>query len=422
MTTRGAALVAEWEHGHRRPHAAGGPPRSNLVDRYLLISADCHAGPLPDQMRSYIAKDYLELFDAWIADEEGKLARRADHTGASIYGDEALEEFAVDDAVVHGGMDGAWDSKRRLAELDQDGIVAEVIFPGGSMQTVSPFGAGLMTYQYEQPADVWWEGCRSYNRWLADFCRLTPGRRAGVGLITVDDIEQTVAEIEWLRNNDVFGGIILPGDTNGHAFYNHPRYEPIWSVCEDLDMPIHTHSGWTPNYGNLPGSLGIFLYEIGWYAHRPMHHLIWSGAFERHPKLKFVMTEQGATWVVPALKQLDQQYELPMFRHMRRELPRKPSEYFAANGFIGAAFLDGEAATARYDIGVGKLMWGSDYPHMEGTWPHTSERLEEALGAVPTDEVRQILGDTAAGVYGFDVEKLGALAAELGPKCSSLGA
>jgi predicted TIM-barrel fold metal-dependent hydrolase len=392
------------------------------MDRYLLISADCHAGPLPDQMRSYIDPGYRERFDQWVADVDGLMARKAEHTGAAIYGAEALGDFEQQDAIVHGGMDGAWDSKRRLAELDQDGIVAEVIFPGGSLQTCSPFGAGLMTYQYEQPADVWWEGCRSYNRWLADFCHETPGRRAGVGLIAIDDVEQAVNEVEWLRRNDVFGGIVLPVDTNGHPYYNHPRYEPLWSVCEDLEMPVHTHSGWTPNYGNLPGSLGIFLYEIGWYAHRPFHHLIWSGAFERHPKLNFVMTEQGATWVVPALEQLDSQYELPMFSHMRRELPRKPSEYFASNGYIGAAFLDGDAATARYDIGVDKLMWGSDYPHMEGTWPHTAEQLESTLGAVPRDEVIQILGTTAASVYGFDVDKLSKLAAEIGPKTTSIGA
>lgn len=391
------------------------------MDRYLLISADCHAGPLPDQMRTYVEPNYRKRFDEWVGDVDGLMARRAEHTGAAIYGEEALGEFAQEDAIVHGGMDGAWDSKRRLAELDQDGVVAEVIFPGGSMQTVSPFGAGLMTYQYEQPADLWWEGCRSYNRWLADFCRETPGRRAGVGLITVDDVAQAVAEVEWLRHNDVFGGIVLPVDTNGHPYYNHPRYEPLWSACEELAMPVHTHSGWTPNYGNLPGSLGIFLYEIGWHAHRPFHHLIWSGAFERHPKLKFVMTEQGATWVVPALQQLDSQYELPMFRHMRRELPRKPSEYFATNGYIGAAFLSDDAASARYDIGVDKLMWGSDYPHMEGTWPHTAEKLETALGSVPRQEVAQILGTTAASVYGFDVAKLTKLASEIGPEHTSIG-
>jgi predicted TIM-barrel fold metal-dependent hydrolase len=227
--------------------------------------------------------------------------------------------------------------------------------------------------------------------------------------------------VHWLREHGVFGGIVLPVHTNGHPFYNHPRYEPLWSVCEELEMPIHTHSGWTPNYGNHDGSLGIFLYEIGWFAHRPFHFLVWSGVFERHPRLKFVMTEQGATWVVPALAQLDSQYELPMFRHLRRKLPRKPSEYFRANAYIGAAFMDGDAAAARYEIGVDKLMWGSDYPHMEGTWPHTQEKLREALADVPRAEVDRILGTTAAEVYGFDVEKLSPMAAEIGPGRARIG-
>jgi predicted TIM-barrel fold metal-dependent hydrolase len=390
-------------------------------DRYLLISADCHAGPLPDVMRSYVDPGFRDVFDAWQADEAGLLARRAEHTGEAIYGEEALGDFGGEDAVAHGGMDGAWDSKRRLAELEGDGIVAEVIFPGGGLQTVSPFGAGLMTYQYEQDAEIWWEGCRSHNRWLADFCAETPGRRAGVGLITIDDIDRAVAEVRWLREKRVFGGIVLPVHTNDQPFYNHPRYEPLWSVCEELDMPIHTHSGWTPNYGNLDGSLGIFLYEISWFAHRPFHFLVWSGVFERHPALKFVMTEQGATWVVSALAELDKQYELPMFRHMRRKLPRKPSEYFRQNAFIGAAFMDGDAAAARYEIGVDKLMWGSDYPHIEGTWPHTAEKLEQAFGNVPRAEVEQILGATAAEVYGFDLEVLAPRAAEIGPARSTIG-
>jgi predicted TIM-barrel fold metal-dependent hydrolase len=390
-------------------------------DRYLLISADCHAGPLPEVMRTYVESKHRQAFDAWLADVEGLNARRAEHTGEAIYGDEALDDFAVEEAVAHGGMDGAWDSKRRLAELEQDGIVAEVIYPGGSLQTCSPFGAGLMTYQYEQDPEIWWAGCRSHNRWLADFCSEAPGRRAGVGIITIDDVDRAIREVHWLREHGVFGGIVLPVHTNGHPFYNHPRYEPLWSVCEALEMPIHTHSGWTPNYGNHDGSLGIFLYEIGWFAHRPFHFLVWSGVFERHHRLKFVMTEQGATWVVPALAQLDSQYELPMFRHLRRKLPRKPSEYFRANAYIGAAFMDGDAAAARYDIGVDKLMWGSDYPHMEGTWPHTQEKLREALADVPRAEVDRILGTTAAEVYGFDVEKLSPMAAEIGPGRARIG-
>ena len=230
-----------------------------------------------------------------------------------------------------------------------------------------------------------------------------------------------MAEVRWLRDHAVTGGIMLPTDTNGLPYYNHPRYERLWSVCEDLEMPVHSHSGWTPNYGDQPGSLGIFLYEITWWAHRPFHFLTWSGVFERHPKLRFVMTEQGATWVLPTLAALDSQYELPMFKHMRRELPRKPSEYFKSNCYLGAAFLDGNVVAVREQLGVDKLMWGSDYPHIEGTWPHTAERLKAAFAGVPRAECRMMLGSNAAEVYGFDVEMLSKLSREIGPKADSIG-
>ncbi len=391
------------------------------MDRYLLISADCHAGPLPDQARGYISPQYRDAFDEWIADTEGKQRRRADHTGAAIYGDEALADFEVDVSNEGGQAAGAWDSKRRLEEMNGDGVVAEVIFPGGSLETISPFDVGLMTYQYPQKADIWFEGCRAYNRWLADFCAEVPHQRAGVGLITIDDIDATVKEIRWMRDNGVTAGIILPVDTNGLPYYNHPRYEPLWAVCEDLEIPIHSHSGWTPNYGDHSGSLGIFLYEITWWAHRPFHFLTWSGVFERHPKLKFVMTEQGATWILPAMKALDGQYELPMFKHMRRELPRKPSEYFASNCYLAAAFLDGDVLAVRREIGIDKLMWGSDYPHIEGTWPHTADKLNSAFAGVPRSECGLMLGETAVGVYGFDLDKLNQKAAEIGPKIDSIG-
>jgi len=393
----------------------------SCIDRYLLISADCHAGPRPEQSRTYVAPQHRAAFDAWLADAEGLLRRRAEHTGEAIYGDEALGDFAAEAKVAHGGMDGAWDSKRRLEELEADGIVAEVIFPGGSMQTVSPFGAGLMTYQFEQDAALWAEGCRAYNRWLADFCAEAPGRRAGVGLVTVEDVAVAVAEVRWLREHGVFGGIALPNHTNGQPFYNHPRYEPLWSVCAELAMPVHTHSGWTPNYGNHPGSLGIFLQEIAWWAHRALWFLIWSGVFERHRGLRLVMTEQGVDWIPAALAEMDRNYAMPMFRQLRRSVPMRPSDYYRRQCWLGASFLDESAAAARHEIGVEKLLWGSDYPHIEGTWPHTKERLQQVFAAVPREEVTRMLGGNAAEVYGFDATALAAIAAEHGPPLDAIG-
>jgi predicted TIM-barrel fold metal-dependent hydrolase len=391
------------------------------MDRYLLISADCHAGPLPSQAREYVAPTHRAAFDAWLADAEGMLHRRAEHTGEAIWGDEALGDFAAEEKVAHGGTAGAWESKRRLEELEADGVVAEVIFPGGSIETVSPFGSGLMTYQYEQDAALWAEGCRAYNRWLADFCAEAPGRRAGVGVLVVEDVGWMVDEVRWLREHGVFGGVALPNGTNGQPHYNHPRYEPFWSACEELGMPVHSHTGWTPNYGNHAGSLGIFLQEVVWFAHRHLWFMLWSGVFERHPGLKLVMTEQGSTWITDALAQMDRNYETPMFRQLRRILPLKPSEYYRRQVFLGAAFPDEATVGARHAIGVDKLLWGSDYPHLEGTWPHTRERLAQVFAKVPRAEVAQMLGANAAKVFGFDAAALERLAAKHGPPRDSLG-
>ena len=214
--------------------------------------------------------------------------------------------------------------------MEADGIVAEVIYPGGGGLTIAPFDAGLMTYQYEQDPAIWAAGCRAYNRWLADFCNETPGRRAGVALVTVDDIDATVREVESLRDRGIFGGILLPSSGDANPLYNHSRYEPLWAACAAHSLPVHTHTGWTPNYGDFTGSLGIFITEITWFAHRSFWLLAWSGAFERHPDLRMVMTEQGATWVPDTLAQMDHAYTMPMFRHLRRQLPLSPSEYFAA--------------------------------------------------------------------------------------------
>ncbi len=390
-----------------------------MTDRLVLVSADCHAGPLPDQAREYVDPAFRDAFDEWLADDAARARRQADHTGQAIYGDEALEDFTALDAVSEGGLEGAWDSARRLQELETDGIVAEVIYPDGGGSSIAPFDAGLMTYQYEQDPAVWAAGCRAYNRWLADFCNEAPGRRAGVALVTVDDVDESVREVEGLRGRGIFGGVLLPSGTGTNELYNHPRYEPLWAACEANGLPIHSHTGWTPNYGDFPGSLGIFITEITWFAHRTFWLLAWSGAFERHPGLQLVMTEQGATWLRETLAQMDHAYNMPMFVHLRRQLPLAPSEYFARQCAV-STFVGREEADARYDIGVDALMWGSDYPHIEGTWPHTAAKLEEGLAGVARDEVTRIVGENAIRVYGFDRDRLAELAARVGPRADAV--
>ena len=235
-------------------------------------------------------------------------------------------------------------------------------------------------------------------------------------MIPIDDIDVAVEEIEWARQALPQGGVMLPAGTGELPLYFDPRYEPIWAACAELGLPLSFHTGsGPPDYGAFPFSPMLYVAEAPWFAHRPLTFLMWSGVFERHPKLTVVMAEQGSAWVVPTLKGWDSSYARPMFTHLVAHMPLKPSEYFARQVFVAASMLSPEECGMRHKIGVDKLMWGSDYPHPEGTWPHTRERVHETFSNVPEAEVRAMLGETAAKVYGFEPQQLAPHAERVGP-------
>ena len=138
------------------------------------------------------------------------------------------------------------------------------------------------------------------------------------------------------------------------------------------------------------------------WAQRPFTALLWSGVFEKHPNLKLVFTETGCGWILETLRVLRFKIDNPIFAHFNKELSLTPEEYFQRNCFIGASFLAPHEIGSRYNIGIDKLMWGSDYPHMEGTWPNTMEKLRETFHDVEETEVRKLLGENAIDVFGFD--------------------
>ncbi|MYL03147.1 MAG: amidohydrolase family protein, partial [Acidimicrobiaceae bacterium] len=147
-----------------------------------------------------------------------------------------------------------------------------------------------------------------------------------------------------------------------------------------------------------------------------------SGVFERFPKLRYVMTEQGVAWLVEELRRMDGYHR--QMRHGRVGelgfaadivLPMKPSEYFDRNVWIGASFPSPGEAAAMRKVGVHKVMWGSDYPHHEGTYPYSLESLQRAFSDWSEADMRAVLGTNAAELYGFDLDRLAPLAAQHGP-------
>ncbi len=186
-------------------------------------------------------------------------------------------------------------------------------------------------------------------------------------------------------------------------------------------MPLHTHVGSaTPDYGDLPGAGALFAVECLWFSHRPLWFLIWGGVFEAHPGLKMVFAEQGADWVPDTLRIMDNMY-YGMFRHERKRLSLSPKKYFRRQCYVEAMFLGRREVKMRHEIGVENMLWGSDYPHYEGTWPHSKKSITETLAGVPEVEIRMILSQNAAALYGFDLTELGGIAAEVGPEVAVEG-
>jgi predicted TIM-barrel fold metal-dependent hydrolase len=272
-------------------------------------------------------------------------------------------------------------------------------------------------------------GLRAHNRWLADFCHQAPDRRAGFAQIFLDDVDDAIAEVRWAKEAGL-RGVLLPGDhvlKMVNLYY--PRYESLWAVCAELELPIHRHAAApTESFyeGGNASQLVAFM-EIQFYTARAASHLILSGVFERHPGLKFVTTEiAGASEFAGELAKMDAMAGLrdmgtgsPFYAHVKdalEGLSRRPSDYFASNCYVGGPHDLRQAKEA----GVPNLMWGADIPHSEGTGPFTHEALRASLWDVPEDDLDSLLATTAASVYGFDLGRLQLVADRIGPTVAQL--
>ncbi|MEU6675156.1 amidohydrolase family protein [Streptomyces sp. NPDC046925] len=384
-------------------------------ERYTVISADCHAGADLLDYRPYLASGHHDAFDAWAA------------TYVNPY-----EDLLADTA------DRNWNSDRRVAELEQDGIVGEVVFPN----TIPPFfpSASLMApaptrAEFEQR----WAGLRAHNRWLADFCAAAPGRRAGVFQILLNDVDEAVKEIHWAADAGLNGGLLLPGTPpgSGLAELYSVTYDPIWAACAERGVPVNHHAGSaSPPLGEEPAARAVFMVETTWFSHRALWHLVFGGAFRRHPELRLVLTEQGSGWIPGVLDMLDYYHgrlvaaaskagaggtaESKFGAGLADAMGKGPSEVWRDNCFVGASFMRPHEAQMRDRIGIDKIMWGSDYPHDEGTHPFSREGLRIAYAGLPKDEIAAMVGGNAARVYGFDLERLGEVAARVGPTVGEL--
>ena len=400
----------------------------------MIFSADTHVGPRPEDLRPYCPASYLEQFDEF---------------GATVADyNRFFEVRAFSDEYWHGRRRnqrtaGHFDPHARLADMDRDGVTGGIVFHDSLNGQPFPFdylnfvGNGIPDPEARELAAV---GRALYNRWLIDFCSVEPERNVGLAQLPFWDIDAAIAELEWCAAHGL-GGVNFPAP-------GQPGLPPVFSAemdrffaaCAALDMTLCTHIGATPPTEEYfrhadPTNERTFhfgLLDSGEWGIRTVYQLVIYGIFERHPNLKLVLAEvPGVYWDEMGLK-MDSLHKTPI-RRRSEPLPRLPSEYAATNVWMGNSFQSRQEATAAIAIGrEDRFMWGSDYPHPEGTYsfPETDDevpmtRLSLAFNYhdLPLDKVRRLLGLNALDAFPrLDATALDKVAARVGVRPVEIGA
>jgi predicted TIM-barrel fold metal-dependent hydrolase len=394
-----------------------------------IVSCDGHIGPRMSDLRAYCPSDRLDDFDAF----DGQIAEMAAQFAAlrpedSIDSPEA--QLRTDQAARMRAVEGAHDMHARIRDMDADGVVAEMIFHG--VQDLRPvpwvglagFTLGDLVNAEAQKLSV--EGMRIFNRWLADAVSIQPERHVAAALLPIWDVDLAVTELQWAREAGL-KAVNFPSPRRGLRFYDDPAWEPLWSACEDLDVPLLTHAGALDREDSYStGMAAPFLQAVelgGWPSRRALGRMIFGGVFERHPALKLGLVEQNHHWWTATIDEYDSAY-LSRQWAVRDTLPRLPSEYLREHVFIGASFMAPFEAEAAIREGYAdNVVWGRDYPHAEGTWQPsfgadarnmTLCSLRYCYSGIAPDRTKAMISDNGIRILGLDGEALRKVAARIG--------
>ena len=368
---------------------------------YRVISSDNHV---------------VEPVDLWTSRGESKFKGRLPHVeriegadwwvcdgrkGFDVAGAGALAGVRFEEpeklsreAHVEDVRPGGYIPEEHIKDMDIDGIDVSIVYPS----------VGLLLYSVPD-SELLSSILRTYNDWVAEFCSAVPKRLKGIAMLNIDDVQEGVKELERCAKLGFVGAMttIYPPVNRS---YDKPEYEPLWAAAQGLEMPISLHIGTNrPGVGqefqDLDTQRPAFISNADHWVRMSLADIIFSGVFERYPKLQVGSVEQDLAWVPFFLNRIDYTYTQRVqefFQGYRFKEGALPSDFFHNNVFLGFQ-EDALGIELRHRIGVGQLLWGGDYPHAESTFPRSRQILEEILVDCTEEEKSMIAGDNAVRVY-----------------------
>lgn len=360
---------------------------------FPIISADSHITEAPNTYSDYIdAKwrdkaphivDAGDKGDVYVVDGMKSTVKMGLVAAAGIPSEDLGKKTRFEE--LHRG---GWDPEARMGEQDTDGVSAEVIYP-----TVGMVISSHPDFEYKKAC------FDAYNRWLAEYCSVHPDRLIGCGQTAMRTPEEGVADLHAIKAAGL-RGVMMP-NVPAQEDYDSAIYNPVWEAAVELGLPLSFHIIPAPIPGQRGPRLNGFLGVIR-QCQDIVGTMIFGGVFERYPDLKVVIVEADAGWVPHYQYRMDHGYE----RHRSWmdpgvQLSRMPSEYFSEN--IYTTFQDDYTAFKVADhMNWRRLLWASDFPHSDSTWPWSQDILTEQTKELSSEQLEAILSGNVAELYGID--------------------
>ena len=348
-----------------------------------LFSADSHCVITTDQVKANLAKKFHADWDEGMAKYDAQ--RDREMAGERL----ELEDFVDLEAARHPGY---FDPKARLAAMDADGVECEVMY--------SEFDFTSKVYHV---GERWRECATAYNDTLHAFASIDPKRILITYQLPLIDIDYAAAEIHRLAAKGA-RSIQIPNFPSEHGMpdYHDERYEKLWRAFEETGVVVANHltlksALWDVFRRDPTPQKGIFTALPCFALAETLQWYILTGILERHPKLRVVFVEPGLFWLPGYIRYLDSRmhhhYEFPGMKEL-------PSTYFKRQ--MAVTFVhEPEGVELRHEIGIGNVLWSTDFPHPVCNWPNAGEKILKQFAGVPEPEVRAITWENGARMYGI---------------------
>jgi predicted TIM-barrel fold metal-dependent hydrolase len=386
-----------------------------VARNYRYISADGHFESPPEQWTHRVQAKYRDRAPRRIRLANGHDAlliegRPLIYGGTSLYGGRAPEDF---DPTIFDfdSTPGCGSAEQRLREQDQDGIDGEVLFAldvrNPAIRDRAAFSAVI----------------RGFNDYFAEeYCAVDRDRLIGVAVLPNMGVEDDVVEMERCKRMGL-KAVWLSTFPSGES-YPSPEDDRFWAAALDLEMPVIVHTSFPTKVGSRETRLFKYPKEppgesrpptdfVQRFARQGPYHsgsveasqLVVSGVFDRFPKLQIYWAENNVGWLPYFYEQIDHEYLVNRFWAERQlglpRLKRLPSEYLKEHAHWGF-FEDHVGIKLRHEVGVERMMWSTDFPHVVTRWPKSLQTLETQMAGVPEDERRLMVAGNAVKFFGLD--------------------